>query len=44
MPIFYKAVLQGKSPTIALREAQLQLWNSFEWQSPYPKGAFYSAR
>jgi CHAT domain-containing protein len=35
MPIFYKAVLQGKAPTIALREAQLQLWNSNEWKSPY---------
>ena len=40
MPIFYKAVLQGKAPTIALREAQLQLWNSEEWQSPYYWAAF----
>ncbi|OKH28632.1 hypothetical protein NIES2101_43630 [Calothrix sp. HK-06] len=35
MPIFYKAVLAGKLPTVALREAQLQLWNSKDWQSPY---------
>ncbi|BAZ18749.1 TPR domain protein (plasmid) [Calothrix sp. NIES-4071] len=35
MSIFYKAVLQGKVPTVALRKAQLQLWNSKEWQSPY---------
>ncbi|OKH29562.1 hypothetical protein NIES2101_43275, partial [Calothrix sp. HK-06] len=35
MPIFYKAVLAGKLPTVALREAQLQLWNSNEWKNPY---------
>ena len=40
MPTFYKAVLQGKAPTIALREAQLQLWNSKEWQNPYYWAAF----
>lgn len=35
MPLFYKAVLRGKSPTVALREAQLQLWEQKEWQNPY---------
>ncbi|OKH29387.1 hypothetical protein NIES2101_43445, partial [Calothrix sp. HK-06] len=35
MPIFYKAVLTGKAPSFALREAQLQLWNSKDWQNPY---------
>lgn len=35
MPLFYKAVLAGKSPTVALREAQLQLWQQKEWQNPY---------
>ncbi|OKH29527.1 hypothetical protein NIES2101_43280, partial [Calothrix sp. HK-06] len=40
MPIFYKAVLTGKLPTVALREAQLQLWQSQEWQSPYYWAAF----
>ncbi|BDA71861.1 hypothetical protein CAL7716_060270 [Calothrix sp. PCC 7716] len=41
MPIFYKAVLEGKAPfPVALREAQLQLWQSKEWQSPYYWAAF----
>jgi CHAT domain-containing protein/tetratricopeptide (TPR) repeat protein len=40
MPLFYKAILQGKSPTSALRDAQLQLWQQKEWQNPYYWAAF----
>lgn len=31
---------KGKAPTIALREVQLQLWQSKEWKSPYYWAAF----
>jgi CHAT domain-containing protein/tetratricopeptide (TPR) repeat protein len=40
MPLFYKAILQGESPTSALRDAQLQLWQQKEWQNPYFWAAF----
>ncbi|OKH28267.1 hypothetical protein NIES2101_43695 [Calothrix sp. HK-06] len=33
--IYLKIAVTGKLPTVALREAQLQLWQSKEWQSPY---------
>jgi CHAT domain-containing protein len=35
MPLFYKAILRGESPTSALRDAQLQLWQQKQWQNPY---------
>ncbi|BAZ08242.1 TPR domain protein [Calothrix sp. NIES-4071] len=42
MPKFYEAVLRGKSPTVALREVQKQLWQGEEkeWQNPYYWAAF----
>ncbi|MBD2606430.1 CHAT domain-containing protein [Scytonema hofmannii FACHB-248] len=40
MPLFYKAILRGESPTSALRDAQLQLWQQKEWQNPYFWAAF----
>ncbi len=40
MPLFYKAILQGESPTSALRDAQLQLWQQKQWQNPYYWAAF----
>jgi CHAT domain-containing protein/uncharacterized protein HemY len=40
MPKFYSSVLAGKSPTTALREAQLQLWQEKTWQNPYYWSAF----
>ncbi|AFZ01956.1 CHAT domain-containing tetratricopeptide repeat protein [Calothrix sp. PCC 6303] len=40
MPIFYKSVLAGKSPAVALREAQLQMWQGKEWRNPYYWAAF----
>jgi len=40
MQEFYQEMLkQGKSPTVALRAAQLQLWQS-KWQNPYYWSAF----
>jgi CHAT domain-containing protein len=32
--------LQGESPTSALRDAQLQLWQQKQWQNPYYWAAF----
>jgi CHAT domain-containing protein/Flp pilus assembly protein TadD len=40
MPIFYKSVLAGKSPAVALREAQLQMWQGKEWRNPFYWAAF----
>ncbi len=41
MAKFYQKMLQGKqNPTTALREAQLEMWNSQQWQSPYYWAAF----
>ncbi|WP_371640964.1 CHAT domain-containing protein [Tolypothrix sp. NIES-4075] len=40
MPLFYQAILQGESPTSALRDAQLQLWQQKQWQNPYFWAAF----
>ncbi len=40
MPKFYSSVLAGKSPTTALRDAQLQLWQEKTWQNPYYWSAF----
>ncbi|AFZ01842.1 CHAT domain-containing tetratricopeptide repeat protein [Calothrix sp. PCC 6303] len=40
MPIFYKEVLAGKSPSVALREAQLQMWQGKEWKNPFYWAAF----
>jgi CHAT domain-containing protein/Flp pilus assembly protein TadD len=40
MPLFYKSVLAGKSPAVALREAQLQMWQGKEWRNPYFWAAF----
>ena len=40
MPLFYKSVLAGESPTSALRAAQLQLWQQKQWQNPYYWAAF----
>ncbi len=40
MPLFYKEVLAGKSPDVALREAQLQMWQGKDWKSPYYWAAF----
>ncbi len=40
MPKFYSSVLQGKSPTTALRDAQLQLWHEKTFQNPYYWAAF----
>jgi CHAT domain-containing protein/Tfp pilus assembly protein PilF len=40
MPKFYKSVLGGKSPAVALREAQLQMWQGKEWRNPYYWAAF----
>jgi CHAT domain-containing protein len=41
MPQFYTAILQQKaSPTTALREAQLKLWQQKNWQNPYYWAAF----
>jgi len=41
MPQFYTAMLQQKlSPTVALRESQLKLWQQKAWQNPYYWAAF----
>jgi CHAT domain-containing protein len=40
MPLFYKSVLAGKSPAVALREAQLQMWQGKEWRNPFYWAAF----
>jgi CHAT domain-containing protein/Flp pilus assembly protein TadD len=41
MPQFYTAMLQQKaSPTTALREAQLKLWQQENWRNPYYWAAF----
>jgi CHAT domain-containing protein len=41
MTQFYTGMLkQGLTPTAALRQAQLQLWNSGQWQQPYYWSAF----
>ncbi|MGF2012826.1 CHAT domain-containing protein [Nostoc sp. DedVER01b] len=41
MPQFYTTMLQQKvSPTIALRESQLKLWQQKAWQNPYYWAAF----
>jgi CHAT domain-containing protein/Flp pilus assembly protein TadD len=38
---FYQKMLQGgQKPATALREAQLEMWNSGQWQSPYYWAAF----
>ncbi|MHC5913510.1 MAG: CHAT domain-containing tetratricopeptide repeat protein [Nostoc sp.] len=41
MPQFYTAMLQQKaSPTTALRQAQLKLWQQENWRNPYYWAAF----
>ncbi|MBW4685272.1 MAG: CHAT domain-containing protein [Komarekiella atlantica HA4396-MV6] len=41
MPQFYTAILQQKaSPTTALREAQIKLWQQENWRNPYYWAAF----
>ncbi|WP_079680335.1 CHAT domain-containing protein [Planktothrix sp. PCC 11201] len=41
MTRFYQPILKGgKNPIIALREAQLEMWKSGKWQSPYYWAAF----
>jgi CHAT domain-containing protein len=41
MQEFYTQMLkQGKSPTAALRAAQLKLWENSSWQNPYYWSAF----
>jgi CHAT domain-containing protein/Flp pilus assembly protein TadD len=41
MQEFYTEMLkQGKSPTVALRAAQLKLWQDSKWQNPYYWSAF----
>jgi CHAT domain-containing protein len=41
MAKFYQKMLQeGQKPAAALREAQLEMWNSGQWQSPYYWAAF----
>ncbi|HBB34065.1 MAG TPA: hypothetical protein DC064_20260 [Cyanobacteria bacterium UBA9273] len=41
MAKFYQKMLQGgQNPITALREAQLEMWNSEQWQSPYYWAAF----
>jgi CHAT domain-containing protein/Flp pilus assembly protein TadD len=41
MQEFYTQMLkQGKSPTVALRAAQLKLWQDSKWQNPYYWSAF----
>ena len=40
MSKFYSSVLAGKSPTTALRDAQLLLWQEKTWQNPYYWSAF----
>lgn len=41
MTRFYQPILkEGKNPIIALREAQLEMWKSEQWQSPYYWAAF----
>jgi CHAT domain-containing protein/Tfp pilus assembly protein PilF len=41
MQEFYSQMLkQGKSPTVALRAAQMKLWQDSKWQNPYYWSAF----
>lgn len=41
MTRFYRGLLTGKqSPAAALRAAQISMWNSKQWQSPYYWAAF----
>ncbi|NEU76225.1 CHAT domain-containing protein [Hassallia byssoidea VB512170] len=41
MQEFYTEMLkQGKSPTVALRAAQMKLWQDQKWQNPYYWSAF----
>jgi WD40 repeat protein/CHAT domain-containing protein len=41
MAKFYQKMLQeGQNPVSALRAAQLEMWNSQQWQSPYYWAAF----
>jgi CHAT domain-containing protein/Tfp pilus assembly protein PilF len=41
MPEFYTQMLkQGKSPAVALRAAQMKLWQDSKWQNPYYWSAF----
>ncbi|HCA97055.1 MAG TPA: hypothetical protein DEP38_21285, partial [Cyanobacteria bacterium UBA9226] len=41
MAKFYQKMLQGgQNPVNALREAQLEMWNSGQWKSPYYWAAF----
>jgi CHAT domain-containing protein/Flp pilus assembly protein TadD len=41
MTKFYQKMLQGEeNPIHALRQTQLEMWKSEEWQSPYYWGAF----
>ncbi len=41
MQEFYKQLLQqGKSPTTALRAAQLNMWQQQKWRNPYYWSAF----
>jgi CHAT domain-containing protein len=41
MAKFYQKMLQeGQNPVSALRAAQLEMWNSQQWQAPYYWAAF----
>ncbi len=41
MTRFYQQMLNdNQQPIVALRQAQLEMWNSGQWQSPYYWGAF----
>ncbi|MEO1560846.1 MAG: CHAT domain-containing protein, partial [Cyanobacteria bacterium J06632_19] len=43
IPQMYKAILEKNlSPTTALRQAQLQMWQQKEWRNPYYWAAFTS--
>ena len=43
IPQIYQAILEKKtSPTTALRQAQLQMWQQKEWRNPYYWAAFTS--
>jgi CHAT domain-containing protein len=41
MTTFYRKMLkQGESPAAALRAAQVEMWRSPQWRSPYYWAAF----
>lgn len=40
MKRFYRGILRGDSPAAALRTAQIEMWKTKQWQSPYFWSAF----